>query len=232
MAQRFKADQLKEMIRLLVREELTGAVKAAINEILSERYLRQIAEVAASRPRGVGRTMHIADGDDNDDEGTPEILANTTAGIYNKHPMKHDDHLDDDEPELAGPSITTIPEGLERDDMMAKFFEGTRPINEIDADAGVSFEIGEDGAVLEEEDAPIQALAAPRRGSPAKGKVRRPMTEVWRELAGVKKEGAAPRAAEIRPGAPLPVDPQVEAERVKMEEARLKRLRESLERKA
>lgn len=231
MAQRFKAEQLKEMIRVLVREELTGAVKSAINEILSERYLKQIAEVAASRPRGVGRTLHIADGDDNYDEGTPEILANTTQGIYGKHPMKHDDRLEDDEPEEQGPTLTTIPEGIERDDMMAKFFEGTRPINEIDADAGVSFEIGEDGTVLQEEDVPIQQLSSPRRGRPAKGP-RRPLSEVWTELAGVNKGDAPTQVAEIRPGAPIPMDPQIQAERMKMEEMRLKRLRESLERKA
>ena len=35
MAQRFKAEQLKEMIRVLVREEIKDVVKATINEVLS-----------------------------------------------------------------------------------------------------------------------------------------------------------------------------------------------------
>jgi hypothetical protein len=228
MAQRFKAEQLKELIRILVREELTGAVKQAINEILSDRYLQQIAEAAASRPRGVGRTMHIADGDDNYEEGTPEILSNTTMGIYNKHPMKHDDRLEDDEPELVGPSISTIPEGIDPNDMRSLFFEGTRPINEIDADAGVVFNL-EEG---DDEGVPVPQVArsAPSRApAPSRTPARRPLNEVWSELAGVKKEASR---AEIRPGSPLPVDPQVEAERMKFEEARLKRLRDSLERPA
>jgi hypothetical protein len=111
--------------------------------------------------------------------------------------------------------------------MMAKFFEGTRPINEIDADAGVSFEIDEEGNAIEDEGAPVPQVPLRRGAQKKPAQARRPMNEVWKELAGVKKQGAAPA-----PGGPIPIDPGVEAERLKMEEARLKRVRESLERPA
>jgi hypothetical protein len=189
----YKADHLKEMIRSVVRQEIKEVVTNVIAEVLSERYLKQLVEVNASRPRGVGRTMHIADGDDQDDEGTPEVLPNPTQGIYRKHPMKHSDSLEDDEPQ------TTMPEGKQRDEMLSLFFEGTKPLKQIEEQV--------------QEGIPLEKIA----DEPSDG--RRPLTEVWATLAGVKKQ----------PSASPPADA---SELEKREELRLKRLRESLERPA
>lgn len=200
MATRFKANDLQAMIRSIVREEMVDVVKGAINEVLSERYLKQLAE-ASVRPRGVGPTLHIADGDDNDVEEAPTILSNPTRGIYNKHPMKHDDELDDDD-ENCEPELTT--ENVERNEMLSMFFQDTKPLNEVEArqDEGIPLErIIPEGA------------AFPQRKTTQGAK--RPIAEVWRELAGVKKD-VAPAA-------------NMEALE-KREEMRLKMLRESLDR--
>ena len=190
----YKADHLKEMIRGVVRQEIKEVVTNVIAEVLSERYLRQLVEGAASRPRGVGRTLHIADGDDQDDEGTPEILPNPTHGIYRKHPMKHSDSLEDDDDEPQ----TTIPEGKQRDEMLSLFFEGTKPLKMIEEQV--------------EEGVPLEAIADDAKDG------RRPLNEVWMELAGVKKQPT--------------VTPAEKSDMEKREEMRLKMLRESLERKA
>lgn len=219
MAQRFKAEQLKEMIRVLVREEIRSVVKETINEVLSERYLQKLAEVAASRPRGVGRTMHIADGDDQEDEGTPEILRNDSDGIYTKHPMKHSDGLEDDEPEQLAP-VSFVPEGMERNEMISLMFEGTRPINEIDAEVGVV-----EGQ--EDEGVPVmgmQQLRPPRvrqrkqQGQLGFGNNANP--EGIRALIGLK-EGKTLDTADRR----------IAEGQVAMEERRLEQYRKSLERK-
>jgi hypothetical protein len=203
MATRFKATDLKEMIRSIVREEMLTVTKQAINEVLSERYLKQLAEVAASRPRGVGRTMHIADGDDQEVEEAPHPLDNPTQGIYTRHPSKHDDGVDDEDDqnfERSTPRLT--PEGRERNEMLSLFFEGTKPLKEIE-------ERVEEGIPLER----MQPPPMPQNGG------RRPMNEVWKELAGVGK--SAPKQASLD-----------KAELEKREEMRLKMLRESLEKPA
>ena len=166
MATRFKSTDLKEMIRLIVREEMTGVVKEAINEVLSERYLKQLAE-ASVRPRGVGPTLHIADGDDNDVEEAPVMLRNDHEGIYYRHPSKHDDEPEEEQ-ELSSPPMA---ENIARDEMLSLFFEGTKPLKEVEASV-------EEGIPLE------NIMPEPHRH----GQARRPMTEVWQKLAGVEKK--------------------------------------------
>jgi len=117
MAQRFKANDLREMIRSIVRDELREGVAQMVSDVLSERFLRQLAEVAVSRPRGVGDTMHIQ-GDDYREELAPTPLENSEEWPFQKHPMKHDDSVDEGEAR-TGP-LDSI------------FFEGTKPLKEDD----------------------------------------------------------------------------------------------------
>lgn len=202
---KFKADQLHEIIRAIVRQEINEAVVQkmnevvvkTINEVLSERYLTKLAENVASRPRGVGRTMHIADGDDHDEEGTPQPMRNDDRGIYHVHPSKHDDEVEDDdagEPQLQA-------EDLERNEMLSLFFEGTKPLQEVEAQV--------------EEGVPLERITEMRRDNDG----RQPIQEVWKTLAGVKKPAQAQQTSR-------PVDTAALEAR---EEARLKQLRESLE---
>lgn len=196
MATRFKATDLKEMIRSIVKEEMLAVTKQAINEVLSERYLKQLAETASSRPRGVGRTMHIADGDDQEVEEAPHPLDNPTQGIYQRHAIKHDDEIDED----VAPARSLTPEGRERNEMLSLFFEGTKPLQEIED--------------RQEEGIPLEKIEAKNTG-------RRPMNEVWKELAGVGTK----TAAKMTPAADT-------SDLERREEMRLKMLRESLERPA
>ena len=188
---KFDGNALKGMIRSIVREEMSVVVKEAINEVLSDRYLKQLAEVAASRPRGVGRTMHIADGDDQEDEGTPEILKNVTQGIYQKHPSVHDDGIDESSEEDSG-ELTT--ENFSRNDMLGMFFEGTKPLNESEE----SHEEGIPHALIEK-------------------KIGVDVSRFGDILKATEKRAAKK--------APMTRDPETEA-------ARLKALRESLDRPA
>ena len=175
---KFKADQLHEMIRSIVRQEIDEAVikrmnevvVKTINEVLSERYLKQLAENIA-RPRGVGPTLHIADGDDNEEEGVPPIGPQNFGGrdIYGKHPMKRDDEIDEqaEEPELRA-------ENIDRNDMLSLFFEGTRPLEEVEESDGV----------------PLEKIMPQARGE------KKQITEVWRTLAGVKPEAPPARSTD------------------------------------
>lgn len=127
MAQRFKAEQLKEMIRSLVREEIKQVVAETINEVLSERYLRKLAEsVAVSRPRGVASLEQM--GDDAIEEPPPHPLANSREWPFDKHPMKHDDHVSTEH----GEDQEDTDYRKRGDDPMSMFFEGVRPIPKDD----------------------------------------------------------------------------------------------------
>jgi hypothetical protein len=191
MAQRFKATDLKEMIRSIVREEIKDVVGRTINEVLSERYLRQLAESINVRARGVGDTLHTQ-GDDSAYEPPPTPLDNDDSRWpFQKHPMKHDDYVESDNSE---------DQDRDREDPMSIFFEGTRSLKEI-----------EDRAPSEDE-LQNQVASAPLPKNLNEQK------RVWTALAGMK-----PKADESR------VDP---AEQAKYEEARIKRMRESLDVKA
>jgi hypothetical protein len=113
MAQRFKANDLKEMIRTIVKQEIRQVVVETINEVLSDRYLRRLAEtVAVSRPRGVASLEQM--GEPALEEDPPRALEQEDEWPYRKHPLKHDDEID------------------ESSDPMVMFFEGTKPLDQVE----------------------------------------------------------------------------------------------------
>lgn len=124
MATRFKATDLKEMIRALVRQEIKEVVTETINEVLSDRYLKAIVEkkVGKLEERLEARLDALQEqripiqGDDPEPEETPEVLDNDQEGIYTKSPLKKED--------------------VERNEMLSLFFEGTEPISARDALVG------------------------------------------------------------------------------------------------
>jgi hypothetical protein len=130
MGQRFKASDLKEMIRSIVRSEIKEVVAETINDVLSERYLRQLAEaVAVSRPRGVASLEQM--GDDAIEEPPPTPLANSREWPFDKHPSKHDDYVETEQ----GEDQDDVDYRKKGDDPMSMFFEGTRSLKEIEARA-------------------------------------------------------------------------------------------------
>ena len=185
MATRFKTNDLKEMIRSLVREELEGVLKSTINELLSERYLKQLAE-ASSRPRGVSQNLPIQ-GDEDEEEVSPKVLSNSILGIGQKNPIF--------KKEPSSKRVVQHNENNQRDEMLSLFFEGTRPLSETEREI-------DEGVPLPLEQKPIEDMA-----------------NKWKYLVE-----AADQAAESR--RPMKVTRSVEAE-----EARLKMVREQLERK-
>jgi hypothetical protein len=196
MAQRFKAADLKEMIRTIVRQEIKEVVAQTVNEILAERYLRQLAEnvAAVARPRGVASLEQM--GDDAIEEPPPHPLANSREWPFEKHPSKHDDSIDDPNNDDKDYDVDYRKKG---DDPMSIFFEGTKPLSEIESNAP-----SEDDLASTVGPAPL-----PKNLNEQK--------RVWTTLAGVK---------DVK-------KPTIDAdEKVRFEEARLKRMREQLEVKA
>jgi hypothetical protein len=210
---KYKAEHLQEMIRGVVREEvkslLSGGmmheiVASTISEVLSERYLRKLAESAVSaRPRGVA-SLPIAGDDTPEEEFVPQPLANTILGVGQSNPAY--EHEEEDEGVVQ---YQPQNEG-KRNDILNMFFEGTRSITSVESEAGMEMPSA-DGILPAER----FVEAPPRKATTA---ARRPMTEVWKQLAGVKDlpKGNVSEA----------IDPKILAER---EEARLKRMRESLD---
>lgn len=129
MATRFKAADLKEVIREVVRQEIREVVVQTINEVLSERYLRGLAESAyGARPRGVA-TLDVQDGDEEPDEDVPGALSNDILGVGQRNPVYKK------ESEGRGVRQHRKSEGVDRNAMLNLFFEGTRPLDEIEAQA-------------------------------------------------------------------------------------------------
>lgn len=196
MAQRFKANDLKEMIRAIVREEIRDVVGQTINEVLSERYLKEVARkmteaVAYARPRGVASLEQM--GDDAIEEPPPHPLANSQEWPFAKHPMKHDDYV---------PTQNDEDQERDKEDPMSIFFEGTRSLREIEERAP-----SEDELISRTQSAPIFK----------DDKKLNEQKQIWTTLAGVKSQ----KGPDIDP-----------ADKAKFEEARIKRLRESLDVKA
>jgi hypothetical protein len=238
MGKRFTSNDLKEMIRQLVREEVKDVVLETVNHVLAERYLRRLAESAVSAaPRGTNRLPIQGDDRVEGDDEAPQVLANTILGVGEEDPVFKKVPKDD--------GVRQHEEGYRREaDPSSIFFEGTVPITERDAQAGYEADLYEG---LPEEDRRAAMLtespgdddptafpeppgprAAPQRVLPAPGAepkmpgapgARKPLTEVWRTLAGVNAEQKPAAAA----GGPSP------EELAKFEELRLKRMRESLE---
>lgn len=149
MATRFKSTDLKDMIRSIVREEMKSVVSAAINEVLSERYLKEMAQrmVEAQRPRLretiLGTTREP-------EEETPEPLDNDTEGIYTKNPIK------------KGVTEMSLPEALAENNPLAYLYEGVQP---IPAEGTMSFD---NGFEEQEEVAPVP-MPRQQRGNPNAG---------------------------------------------------------------
>ena len=180
----YKADHLKAMIREVVRQEIKEVVSGVIAEVLSERYLRHLAEATVrNAPRGVS-DLHIQ-GDDEHEEETPEPLANTILGVGQKHPMFHKDSSKTKVQQHE--SVRRLRTAEQPEDMMSLFFEGTRPLKEIE-------EEHEEGVSLEKV-APVTESAA------------EPNVAVWGEIAQAMDRVAANKK-------PM-VDPVAEENRIK-----------------
>jgi hypothetical protein len=208
----FKADQLREFVRSVVRKEIKETVASAISEVLSERYLRKLAESAVgARPRGVADLSIMGD-DEEPDEEVPHALANTIQGAGQEHPRF--------QKEPNGNHVRQHNEEFQHNPMLSLFFEGTKPLNVVEREAGMAAEADSEGVQMPPEwtgasdDVEPEPERRPARQEPTG---RRPMNEVWSTLAGVKKV------------------PQAQSETVdvdtrqKLEEDRLKRMREQLE---
>lgn len=134
MATRFKSSDLQEMIRKIVRQEMKEVVAATINEVLSERYLKGLAESAvASRPRGVNN-LHIQ-GDDVEEEEVPHTLANTILGVGQENPVFKKVPKDD--------GVRQFKEGVDRNEILNLFFEGTKPLKQQEeaVEEGISIDM-------------------------------------------------------------------------------------------
>jgi hypothetical protein len=193
----YKAEHLKEMIRTVVREEMRSVVAGVISEVLSDRYLKKLAESAvSSQPRGVNRLDIM--GDETEEEETPSVLANNILGVGQENPVFKKVQKEK--------GVKQFSEDVERNEMLSLFFEGTKPITASENSMPTPGDTDEDYGNEAVAQIPVE-----------KKEVKR-MTEVWRQLAGVNKPPPAPVASP--------------AELEKLEEARLKRLRDQLEVKA
>lgn len=127
---KLNAEDLKKFIREVVRE----VVKETIAEELSERYIRGLVKEASSRNDRSDLEIRLDDDGEARDR-TPHALPNSDAGIYQKHPTKK-------ESIFRRPPPPPLPPVLAKDELSSIFFEGTRPIDEIEAehDEGVPLE--------------------------------------------------------------------------------------------
>jgi hypothetical protein len=119
MAARFKATDLKDMIRVLVREELENSIRSVVNEIFSERYLQQLMNEAVGN-RTLSSGLSVRD-------------LNEGVEI-------------EEEPMIPRPKVrpTPRPPQMTRENLREKFrrevfgderdelFEGVSPINEVE----------------------------------------------------------------------------------------------------
>lgn len=231
---KYKADHLKEMIRgvvreevralavEMVREEMRTTAGAVIAEVLSEKFLRKIMSEGTVAPRGVA-TLEIQ-GDDAVEEEAPHALSNDILGVGQNNPFFKKDPSEkrvvqyEEEEEVDEAAIP--------DEFNSIFFEGTKPLPKMGASAEEGEGIPLDAFGMNEEAEPAPSPKPARRQQsafkpapvPTRTGSRKPINEVWTTLAGVdkKKDENA-------------IDPAVRAQ---LEEARLKRLRESLDVKA
>jgi hypothetical protein len=136
MATRFKSSDLQEMIRKIVRSEMKEVVAATINEVLSERYLKGLAESAvAARPRGVNNLHIQGDEPDDEDDNVPHTLANTILGVGQENPVFKKVPKDD--------GVRQFKEGVDRNEILNLFFEGTKPLQrqEEKAEEGIPLDM-------------------------------------------------------------------------------------------
>lgn len=124
----YKAEHLQEMIRKVVRSEIKGVVADVIAEVLSERYLKQLAEstAAANAPRGANRLPVVGDDTSDEDNEVPLTLANTILGVGQDNPAYVK--------EPKGSRVKQfVKEDVNRNEMLSLFFEGTRPLKEVES---------------------------------------------------------------------------------------------------
>ena len=211
MATRFKANDLQEMIRSLVRKEMKENLATMLNEVFTERYLSKIVEtVSNAKPRGVNNLTIQGDGPEDEDENVPHTLANTILGVGQENPVYRKEPKDD--------GVEQYEESTKRTDMLSLFFEGTTPMTgEYDTDAGAAFAPDEEEQKVLDEARAFTPPPPQQRIKQAPKPGRRSQEEVWKELAGVK-------AISKQESHAVSV-----ADQEKFEELRLKRMRESLE---
>lgn len=125
---KINAADFGKAIRKIVREELMKALPGAINEVLSEKYIRRmVAEnIRPHVQRGSSLSEVLSAGDDGpeDQNETPEVLNNSHKGIYHQSPLvkKQQDESAINEArrkELLGKVFG---------DGVPDFFEGTKPV--------------------------------------------------------------------------------------------------------
>jgi len=145
MATRFKANDLQEMIRTLVRKEMKENLASMMNEIFSERYLSKIVEtVSNAKPRGVNNLSIQGDGPDDEDENVPHTLANNILGVGQENPVFKKVPKSD--------GVKQYKEEIDRNGILNLFFEGTKPLQSKE-------EVAEEGVTLDMEN-PVVAEAA------------------------------------------------------------------------
>jgi hypothetical protein len=117
-----------KFVRKVVREELERALPTAINEVLSEKYMRRLVQENIGSARRNGSSLsEVLSADDEgpeDQNETPEPLRNSSKGIYSTSPLTRGK-------EDAG----NIDESRRREllnkvfgDGVPDFFEGTKPV--------------------------------------------------------------------------------------------------------
>ena len=144
MATRFKANDLQEMIRTLVRKEMKENLASMMNEIFSERYLSKIVEtVSNAKPRGVNN-LSIQGDDDEEDEEVPHTLSNIILGVGQENPVFKKVPKSD--------GVKQFKEEIDRNGILNLFFEGTKPLQNKE-------QVAEEGIPLDMEN-PVIAEAA------------------------------------------------------------------------
>jgi hypothetical protein len=132
MAVRFKASDLKEIVREVVREEIREVVVKTINEVLSERYLRDIVREAVGQKRRGGLEETLMGQTREPPENTPEALDNQDDGIYHVHPVKKESKV----PVRQTPRPPSLTKEQIRKQVMGDdfdmLFEGTKPLDEVE----------------------------------------------------------------------------------------------------
>jgi hypothetical protein len=138
---RMKGTDLKEMIRAIVHEEMRTVVTEVINEVMTERYMKKVVAEALNEQRAPSRApLALRDleedistqDDEEDDLPAPHRLANTTKGVYDRHPIKKE-----------------VREQVARDPRMSMFFEGTKPLDEVEEKYAEGVPLAKPGVVEE-----------------------------------------------------------------------------------
>lgn len=123
---RFKTDEFRQLVKEIVRSEIKEVVTQAIAEVLSERYLRKLVSesAAAARPRGVS-SLPIMGDDEPEEQPVPQPLENSILGVGQEDPVFKKVPSDK--------RVRQANESTERNEMLGLFFEGTKPLRDVEA---------------------------------------------------------------------------------------------------